>query len=171
MTLGGYAQDKVLQQNYWEYVERRLKDSRNDETRDDFGVLQPKIQKVPTHLRARNEFADYFRPNIIAIGPLHQDTAPVLGGEYKIIWTASYLKETNHTYDHLMERFADQDLYSFFSKEITIDWYFFNSMMLVDGCSILHVLDKSVDSFYPTFIDGELQLPEITVMAQQLLCS
>ncbi|XP_027337439.1 UPF0481 protein At3g47200-like [Abrus precatorius] len=133
-------------------------------------VSMPKIQRVPDYMGGREEFKRFYLPNLISIGPFHCSRPYVEQGcRYKKLWTAMYLNETHQTYDKLFFR-----IYSFqrlvfmrhsyapypWPQEFPEDYYQYHSsfrkpnnwpylVLMEDGCSILQVLDKSVDSDNP----------------------
>jgi len=124
-------------------------------------VSKPKIQRVPDCMGGRLEFQNLYLPNLISIGPIHFLKPYVEEGElHKVVWTATYLKNTGQTYHDLLEKTGNsfhQQLASMFAEEC---WKYDESqdlrrsmrveeMLVVDGCSVLHVLEKSVDSDYP----------------------
>jgi len=64
----------------------------------DLQTQQPKIQRVDIHMRKNQNFAKYFSPRMLSIGPIHHGKENLrLGEHYKLIWTAMYLKESKQT--------------------------------------------------------------------------
>ncbi|XP_027337437.1 UPF0481 protein At3g47200-like [Abrus precatorius] len=153
-------------QSRWEQTVRLLKHP------EDISMIideesKPMIQRVPGNLRGRVELEKFYLPNLISIGPIHFLKPYVKRGElYKVVWTAMYLNNTNQTYDYLCEIIRNsfhEHLAGLFTEEC---WKYDDAhdlrrslhveeMLVVDGCSVLHVLDKSVDSDYP---DKELKV-------------
>ncbi|KAK7266121.1 hypothetical protein RIF29_18761 [Crotalaria pallida] len=137
----------------------------------------PKIQCVSRYLRGMG-FETFYTPQIISFGPFHLNEQSV-GQTYKTLWTAMYLKETNQKYEDVLGRInglcdelrqsyldddiAERDLEAAFAVRFhpimhdEIMENYFTWMWLVDGCSILHVLDKSYNSNDP---EQELNVPE-----------
>jgi hypothetical protein len=121
---------------------------------------QPKIQKVPEHLRNRSNYYDkYYSPKLVSIGPIHHDNRNLkLGEKYKLMWAAKYIKnisETPHNLhkkiadniDELKGHFADDVLTSsadymegFLRLDEKLSW-----MLLVDGCGLLYILNERYD--------------------------
>ncbi|XP_027337438.1 UPF0481 protein At3g47200-like [Abrus precatorius] len=127
-------------------------------------VSRPKIQRVPDYMGGREEFKRFYLPNLISIGPIHFFKPYVKQGyRYKKLWTAMYIRDTNQTYDDLIKRiyFSDyiheRNSYAPGSwpedppqeHDFTSSWWWQGLVLMEDGCSVLQVLDKSVDSDNP----------------------
>ncbi|CAJ1943348.1 unnamed protein product [Sphenostylis stenocarpa] len=122
---------------------------------------KPKIQRVPDYTGGRLEFQKLYLPNIISIGAIHFLKPYVKGGEsHKVLWTATYLKNTCQTYNDLLQKTGNSFHKKFAGLFAEDCWKYdetrdlrrsvrVEEMLVVDGCSVLHVLDKSVDSDYP----------------------
>ncbi|KAK7330770.1 hypothetical protein VNO77_24970 [Canavalia gladiata] len=125
-------------------------------------ISRPKIQRVPDYMGGREEFKRFYFPTLISIGPFHYDKPYVKQGQqYKKLWTGMYLKNHNHTYDVLLEGIYNQLKHtkiSFSDLNNHVDilyndirniplWMQF--MLMEDGCSILHLLERSLDCEYP----------------------
>ncbi|TKY55455.1 UPF0481 protein [Spatholobus suberectus] len=154
------AADFERAQSRWEQIVNLLK------CPEDISIMvdeasKPKIQRVPDYMVGRLEFEKLFLPNLISIGPIHFLKPYVEPGElFKVVWTAAYLKDTDQTYDDLLEKIRSsfhEQLAGLFAEEC---WKYdkardlrrslrVEEMLVVDGCSVLHVLDKSVDSDCP----------------------
>ncbi|WJX11091.1 hypothetical protein P8452_01740 [Trifolium repens] len=121
---------------------------------------QPKIQRVPVHLRNRKQFKEHYLPRLVSIGPIHHNNANLkLGEKYKLIWAKKYI-ETFEIPHNLYKKIADninilKDLYDedvltltgtrkslkgFGSLDEKLSWILF-----VDGCSLLHILVWNAD--------------------------
>ena len=113
-------------------------------------VSRPKIQKVPEYMGARVEFKRYYLPQLISVGPIHYEKPYVdLGKRYKYMWTAMYLKHTNQTVYDLYQRISshEKELYGQFTRDCWgehLSW-----LLVLDGCTILQVLEKSDQSVHP----------------------
>ncbi|KAG6660056.1 UPF0481 protein At3g47200-like [Carya illinoinensis] len=111
----------------------------------------PKIQKVPLLLQDHNHFDKYFKPRIVALGPIHHDTPKYQPAEeYKLRMTNCFVKESGkdavslynvvennikqlrQCFDEkVTEKYSDQDL----------AW-----MLFVDGCAILQSIHCAVSN-------------------------
>ncbi|WJX17524.1 hypothetical protein P8452_07429 [Trifolium repens] len=121
---------------------------------------QPKIQRVPVHLRNRKQFKEHYLPRLVSIGPIHHNNANLkLGEKYKLRWAKKYI-ETFEIPHNLYKKIADninklKDLYDedvltltgtrkslkgFRSLDEKLSWILF-----VDGCSLLHILVWNAD--------------------------
>ncbi|KAK7287145.1 hypothetical protein RIF29_00219 [Crotalaria pallida] len=138
--------DKMLDQYKLEQrLEMQLKelDNSNQEVKN----KRPKIQRVPPYMEGMG-LKKYFNPKLISFGLFHHgqyDT--IVGEQYKLMWTAMYLKDTNQShrdlynkinshYSELKDSFIIDDSTIYHRENIV-------SICMLDGCSILRVLDKS----------------------------
>ncbi|KAJ1398947.1 hypothetical protein SESBI_30742 [Sesbania bispinosa] len=113
---------------------------------------RPKIQKVAHYLRDRKHFAKHYSPKFVSIGPIHHGLTNLqLGEQYKLMWAATYIESTGLTPQTLHKKISDniaelKDLfmdkllsnYETQGFEEKLSW-----MLFVDGCSLLHILEKA----------------------------
>jgi hypothetical protein len=118
---------------------------------------RPKIQRVPQYLTNRKKFEEHYCPKLVSIGPIHHGNIDLkLGEKYKLMWAAEYIKNTGSTQKDLHKKIADyidelkghfsddvltlsgKSLKGFCSLEEKLSW-----MLFVDGCSLLHILEKA----------------------------
>jgi len=118
---------------------------------------RPKIQRVLKSLRNRKKFEKHYSPKFVSIGPIHHhNTNLILGEKYKLRWAAKYIENTGHIPEDLHKKIADNidelkghfdddvlastrwSLAGFRSLEEKLSW-----MLFVDGCSLLHILEKA----------------------------
>jgi hypothetical protein len=118
---------------------------------------RPKIQRVQEYLRNRKKFEKHYSPKLVSIGPIHHDNTNLKTGEkYKLMWAAKYLENTGRNPRDLHKKIADNinelkgrfsddvltltgnSLEGFGSLEEKLSW-----MLFVDGCSLLHILEKA----------------------------
>ncbi|XP_021282725.1 UPF0481 protein At3g47200-like [Herrania umbratica] len=107
----------------------------------------PLIQRVPSLLSGQTEFLKYFKPRVIAIGPLHHDDPSLRGAEkLKLKLAAHFLN------NHVSEK---KVLYSKIKMEIAklkkcynrteIEKYYdddekLTGMLFLDGCAVLQAI-------------------------------
>ena len=127
----------------------------------------PKIQRVPHHLRDRENFAKHYLPRLVSIGPIHHGAEKLqLGEKYKLMWAAMYLERTKQDAQTLYQKIASniEQLKDLFAEDVIRDFpddekLSWSWMLFVDGCSLLQILEK-----------GELQDPkEMNVKVDQLV--
>lgn len=125
----------------------------------------PKIQRVAHYLRDRKHFAKHYSPRLVSIGPIHHGAKNLLLGEkYKLMWTARYLERTNQDAQTLYQKIASniKQLKELFAEDVIADFpddEKLSWMLLVDGCSLLQILEK-----------GKLDYPEeMNVKVDQLV--
>jgi len=118
---------------------------------------RPKIQRVAEYLRNRKNFEKHYSPKLVSIGPIHHDNTNLNTGEkYKLMWAAKYLENIGRNPRDLHKKIADKinelkdhfsddvltltgkSLEGFGSLEEKLSW-----MLFVDGCSLLHILEKA----------------------------
>ena len=118
---------------------------------------RPKIQRVQEYLRNRKNFEKHYSPKLVSIGPIHHDNTKLKTGEkYKLMWAKKYLENTGRNPRDLHKKIADKinelkghfsddvltltgkSLEGFGSLEEKLSW-----MLFVDGCSLLHILEKA----------------------------
>ncbi|KAK7330772.1 hypothetical protein VNO77_24972 [Canavalia gladiata] len=123
-------------------------------------ISRPKIQRVPDYMGGREEFKRFYFPTLISIGPFHYGRSYVeQGQQYKKFWTGMYLKNHNHTYDVLLDRVYNQldhtnfrDLINHVDMPYNYIWdtpLGMQFMLMEDGCSILQLLERSLDCENP----------------------
>ncbi|KAK7287148.1 hypothetical protein RIF29_00222 [Crotalaria pallida] len=147
-------------------LERQLKElEAGDNSNQEVKNKRPKIQRVPPYMEGMG-LKKYFNPKLISFGLFHHgqyDT--IVGEQYKFMWTAMYLKDANQShldlydkinshYSEMNDSFRIDDGTSYHRQNIV-------SICMLDGCSILHVLDKS-----DNFDDAE---KELKVSVEQLV--
>ncbi|XP_027337436.1 UPF0481 protein At3g47200-like [Abrus precatorius] len=151
-------------QKHRKRIEEELRIHEEIRTKDN-EVSRPKIQRVPDYMGGREEFRRFYLPNLISIGPIHCFKPYVEQGyRYKKLWTAMYIRDTNQTFDDLIKRiyFSLRDIHERNSyapgswpedppqeHDFTSTWWWQGLVLMEDGCSVLQVLDKSVDSDNP----------------------
>ncbi|MED6174063.1 hypothetical protein PIB30_065309 [Stylosanthes scabra] len=66
--------------------------------RENTNNKNPKIQRVASHLRKSEYFANHFQPQFVSFGPIHHGAQNLKQGEkYKLLWLAMYLRRTNQS--------------------------------------------------------------------------
>ncbi|XLQ98621.1 hypothetical protein S83_064820 [Arachis hypogaea] len=148
---------------YWiEMQWKRAEESRAKLVGDVTNISNSRIRRTPEYMAERAEFRRYYLPQLIAIGPVHLARRQHLQGEpFKEAWTTMYLTDTNQSV---------KDLYSTIIRESELlkeisqlheeeTWQycthvedtneFITWLLIVDGCSILHLLEKSGNSVDP----------------------
>ncbi|KAG6697124.1 hypothetical protein I3842_09G182700, partial [Carya illinoinensis] len=103
---------------------------------------RPKIQKVPLLLQDHEHFDKYFKPRIVALGPIHHGTEKYQPAEeYKLIMTNCFVKESGKDDEVLYNVVKNniKQLRQCFDEKVTekysdqaLAW-----MLFVDGCAIL----------------------------------
>ncbi|XP_061341099.1 uncharacterized protein LOC133287484 [Gastrolobium bilobum] len=129
-------------------------------------VSKPSIlQRVPAYMGARVELKEFYVPKFISFGPIHMLKPYVQQGlPYKIRWTEIYLQQTNQTFDNLFHRISDNRQ----CIEILTGEYLnllSKKMLVVDGCSVLQLLDRSI---YPGD-KLELSIEQLVRVHQEML--
>ncbi|PNX85696.1 hypothetical protein L195_g041768 [Trifolium pratense] len=118
----------------------------------------PKIQRVPEHLRNRENVKEHYLPKLVSIGPIHHGKENLkLGEKYKLVWAAQYIENAGlnswNLYnkivlkiDELKGLFAEdvltatgESLNGFGSLDEKLSWILF-----LDGCSLLHIVADNV---------------------------
>ncbi|XP_061337048.1 uncharacterized protein LOC133284086 [Gastrolobium bilobum] len=122
-------------------------------------VSKPRLQRVPAYVGARVELKEFYVPKLISFGPIHMLKPYVQQGRlYKLRWTEMYLQQTNQTFDNLIHRLSEnyQDIKKFTGEHWNSlyrnAWgreFAFEKALVVDGCSVLQLLDKSAGSRHP----------------------
>ncbi|KAL5102578.1 hypothetical protein RYX36_006905 [Vicia faba] len=141
------------------------------EAKQSLQTSRPKIQKVPQYLRNGNKFDKHYSPKSVSIGPiLHDNQNLKLGENYKLIWAAKYIRNTQFSpeflhkkifdnIDELKVLFADdvlaltstaESLKGFRSLEEKLSW-----LLFVDGCFLLYILDVKVNRIFDDQHDNQ----------------
>ncbi|KAF5471806.1 hypothetical protein F2P56_008573 [Juglans regia] len=111
----------------------------------------PKIQKVPLLLQDHKHFDKYFKPRIVAIGPIHHGEPKYKRAEvYKLRMASYFVKDSGRKDDILydiVEKNIEQ-LRQCFDEKVTekysdqaLAW-----MLFVDGCAILQSIHCAVSN-------------------------
>lgn len=128
----------------------------------------PKIQKIPAFLRQNADFAKYCTPTMISFGPIHHGEKYLQQGEdYKLLWTYVYIeeygKQTNQATDQVAQSLLQTvqnnlvELKNLFTEDAigkTTDEDF-AWMLFVDGCSLLHFMEK-INKHHPEALNIKL---------------
>ncbi|XP_028798567.1 UPF0481 protein At3g47200-like [Neltuma alba] len=136
----------------------------------------PKIQKVQPYLRNRPDFAKYYSPKLVSIGPIHRkDTQENLkqGEHYKMIWAAMYLEDTAQSAECLFaeirrrlpalkQLYTEDAIEDFLDKDEELAWIF-----LMDGCAVLRFIQQA-DSNCPE-VDLKVKIDQLVLVQQDLL--
>ncbi|XP_054803166.1 UPF0481 protein At3g47200-like [Prosopis cineraria] len=105
----------------------------------------PKIQSVAHHLRSRPDFAQYYSPKMVSLGPIHHGEHHLkLGEQYKLSWAKMYVGDRNKARSlhekivvnikDLKDLYTDEDAVRRFNDD-ELAW-----MLFVDGCALLQIL-------------------------------
>ncbi|KEH22857.1 DUF247 domain protein [Medicago truncatula] len=144
---------------------------------------RPKIQRVPQYLRNRNNFEKHYTPKFVSIGPIHHDNTNMKPGEeYKLMWAAKYIENNGFILEDRHKKIADKinelkghfsddvltltgkSLEGFDSLEEKLSW-----MLFVDGCSLLHILEKAnVDEAGHMNIKVDQLMMDVLLLENQL---
>jgi len=145
-------------------------------------ISRPKIQRVPRYVKNRTKFEEHYTPRLVSIGPIHHGNTDLkLGEKCKLLWAAKYIKNTGRIQKDLHKQIADnidelkghfsddvltltgKSLKGFRSLEEKLSW-----MLFVDGCSLLHILEKA-DLFYPEHMNMKVDQLALVMMDVVLL--
>lgn len=124
-------------------------------------------------MRKNQNFAKYFSPRMLSIGPIHHGKENLrLGEHYKLIWTAMYLKESKQNPEDLCQKIElhIEEVKGFYTKEAIGD-YNDNDlvwMLFVDGCSVLQIMQK-LDAVHPKKLRIKFDQQEHVIMDLHLL--
>ncbi|KAI9120874.1 hypothetical protein K1719_007907 [Acacia pycnantha] len=121
----------------------------------------PKIQRVAHHLRSRKDFAKYYSPKIVSLGPIHHDDEPhlQLGEQYKLMWASMYVQgdrnKARRLHRGIIVNIKDlKDLYTLDAlghfNDDELAW-----MLFVDGCALLQIL-KHPDILKPEPLNAKV---------------
>jgi hypothetical protein len=122
----------------------------------------PKIQRVPEHLRNRENIKEHYLPRLLSIGPIHHGSPNLkLGEKYKLMMAAKYIIQSNRLNGlnredlhkkiadniHVLKDHYDQDVLT--STEKSLDGFRnldekLSWMLFVDGCSLMWILSLDV---------------------------
>ncbi|KAK6244259.1 hypothetical protein QUC31_010668 [Theobroma cacao] len=107
----------------------------------------PLIQRVPSMLSGNKQFLKYFKPRVIAIGPLHHDDPSLRGAEkLKLKLAAHFLK--NHVsrkeilyskikmdIANLKKSYDPKEIEQYYDDDEKLTW-----MFVLDGCAVLQAI-------------------------------
>ncbi|XLU29156.1 hypothetical protein S245_065222 [Arachis hypogaea] len=104
-------------------------------------VSRPKIQRE--FMGGKVEFERYYWPQIISFHPSDRQSK---GWRYKEAWAAMYLKDTNLKVEDLFRELWEENTWSL--KPMWLKLYdnprgLYASSLIVDGCCVLELLEKS----------------------------
>ncbi|XP_041024519.1 UPF0481 protein At3g47200-like [Juglans microcarpa x Juglans regia] len=105
----------------------------------------PKIQRVPLLLRDHQHFDKYFKPRIVAIGPIHHGEPKYKPAEAYKLRMANYFVQDSGTKDEILYDIVEkkiEQLRKCFDEEVTkkYDDQALAWMLFVDGCAILQCI-------------------------------
>ncbi|XP_057736391.1 uncharacterized protein LOC130951704 [Arachis stenosperma] len=165
---------------------QKAEESRAKLVGDASNVSNSRILRTPEYLAERVEFRRYYFPQLIAIGPVHLDRRinHLQGEPFKEAWTIMYLTDTNQSVNGLyntiiLESEMLEEIRQLHGEEIWQSlscvygdvghpYEFITWLLVVDGCSILHLLEKSGDSVDPQR-DLNISVDKLVRMFQDLL--
>ncbi|XLU29170.1 hypothetical protein S245_065236 [Arachis hypogaea] len=177
----GYAPSWIIERL------QKAEESRAKLAGDASNVSNSRIRRTPEYLAERAEFRRYYFPQLIAIGPVHLDRRinHLQGEPFKEAWTTMYLTDTNQSVNDLyntifresellkeIRQLHGEDMWQrmsyYYSGYGTDTYEFIRWLLVVDGCSILHLLEKSGDSVDPQR-DLNISVDKLVRMYQDLL--
>ncbi|QHN75636.1 hypothetical protein HN51_053314 [Arachis hypogaea] len=143
------------------------------------------IPRIPQHMAERVDFRNYYEPRIISIGPIHLPKEDLLQGKlYKDLWAAKYVQGADFHRIQEVHRMTRQNAYismqfmylDLLKNEKLASAYdhppdgkMFATLALVsDGCCVLHLLEKSDNSFEAQE-ELEISIDKLLWMHQDLL--
>ncbi|MED6110823.1 hypothetical protein PIB30_046378 [Stylosanthes scabra] len=146
----------------------------------------PMIQRVASHLRKREYFANHYQPQLVSFGPIHHgDQNLKLGEKYKLMWLAMYLDRYNQSaktlYERILEDIAqlknlfEEDLFDKFGFGITVGGGGFlddekiSWMLVVDGCALLHILEHGKLDRFDNDNELKIKLDQLILVRQDVL--
>ncbi|OMO58145.1 hypothetical protein CCACVL1_25555 [Corchorus capsularis] len=107
----------------------------------------PLIQRVPSMLGENKHFQKYFKPKVIAIGPLHHDDPGLQKAEKLKLKLAAYFIKTHGLekemlyskikmeIDYLKKCYDPKEIEQYYDDDEKLSWMFF-----VDGCAVLQAI-------------------------------
>ncbi|KAK3217997.1 hypothetical protein Dsin_011967 [Dipteronia sinensis] len=110
---------------------------------------KPKIQKVPSMLRDKNNFSRYFGPKVVSVGPYyHRDCTLMKAKQIKVNLAGEFLERNSVKKEDLYDDIRKQikPLKDCYDDELTKNYkdHELAWMFLVDGCAILQFMYISV---------------------------
>ncbi|QHN75646.1 UPF0481 protein [Arachis hypogaea] len=123
-------------------LRERLEESEKQLTGEGNKVSRPKIQRIPAYMAEKLEFQRYYRTQIISFDPFQQSQ----GWLYKEAWAAMYLKHTNLKFDDLFRELTGEGGWSLkpmWDKLYDDHGHLYKDNVIVDGCCVLELLEKS----------------------------
>ncbi|XP_028761535.1 UPF0481 protein At3g47200-like [Neltuma alba] len=121
----------------------------------------PKIQRVAHHLRNRKDFAEYYSPKMMSLGPIHHGTTHLeLGEKYKLMWASMYVQRDQQSRAQILHRkiaenieelksLYDEDAIGHLSNEELVQ------VLFLDGCALLEIL-KHPDILNPEPLNAKV---------------
>ncbi|XP_028761387.1 UPF0481 protein At3g47200-like [Neltuma alba] len=120
----------------------------------------PKIQRVAHHLRNRKDFAEYYSPRMMSLGPIHHGATHLeLGEKYKLMWASMYIGGDPQRAQLLHRKIAEniEELKNLYNKD-AIDHLSNEELVQVlflDGCALLEIL-KHPDILNPEPLNAKV---------------
>ncbi|KAI4356955.1 hypothetical protein L6164_000932 [Bauhinia variegata] len=148
-----------------------LQEARQSMERD-YEISSSKVQPVPPLFQEGDKYAKYCRPKVISIGPIHHGDPKLKRGEqYKLMWASMFAERNEQNPDDLHKRVLDNiaDLRKSFSWEEIRTAYKDEDlafMLLVDGCSMIQILEKG-DLFGPQEL--KIKVDQLFLVQRDLL--
>ncbi|KAL5545628.1 hypothetical protein UlMin_005315 [Ulmus minor] len=138
-----------------------------EETKAPVQTEKPKIQKVPMVLRDHKNFAKFYEPKAVSIGPIHHKNVKLqLDQQHKPRLVAEFIKESGKTTEELYEKIkAEMEaLKLLFDPEVIKDYKDeeLSWMLFLDGCSTL----QFIQTIY--CIDSEKKMREYNIKSSQV---
>ncbi|PON32263.1 hypothetical protein PanWU01x14_362880 [Parasponia andersonii] len=119
-------------------------------------TVKPKIQKVPTILRGRENFGKFYEPRVVSFGPIHHDKHKFISEVYKKRFFAGFVERSGRDYKDLYKTIEDKisELKKLFDDDV-IEVYgddkALSRMLFLDGCFILMFIVSYVDGDFSSF--------------------
>ncbi|KAI9121140.1 hypothetical protein K1719_008173 [Acacia pycnantha] len=164
--------------------EQKRKLGESETKGEDAKQNNPKIQKVQPYLRNRKDFAQYYSPKLVSIGPIHgrdKDSREKLkGGErYKMIWAAMYLEFTKQSAQSLFDKIRTQlpALMHLYTEEVIEGFHGNNNkkqeelawMFLLDGCAVLEFIRNLKEGNAKAEEKLKIKVDQMVLVRQDLL--
>ncbi|XP_021801502.1 uncharacterized protein LOC110745689 [Prunus avium] len=135
---GGQDQSAEIEQtskgvNKLRDAERRLVPAPDDNSARS---SRSKIQSVPRIVGSHSNLDKYFKPRVLAMGPIHHDKCIE---KLKYALAADFIKDSGCTYDQLYKQILDciAEIKDCYNDDETLTW-----MLFIDGCSTLQFMHK-----------------------------
>ncbi|KAJ0014926.1 hypothetical protein Pint_20670 [Pistacia integerrima] len=182
------SDEKVVDQSHLINIpEEEVKSLITDSVAEEFKSLddaivqvncRQKIQKVPSILRANNNFTKHYEPRMIAIGPYHHNNPNLKNTEMLKLKLASlFIKKytlnrevlyskVRRYIEHLRECY-EEEATAPFRDDDELAWMFF-----VDGCALLHYIDFAMtdkeDTMIKEFKEKGIKIEYLVYVKQDL---